>query len=302
MRGSASTRSSPTSAAPTPSSSSAGRCAACAPISAGCSATLSARPAATRPCARSSPMSLAFRVRHQRQNQRGRKVYSLHAPEVECIGKGKAHRPYEFGVKVSVATTLVRSKGGQFIAHVKALPGTPYDGHTLATLIPEIETSSARAPPASSPTAATAATTRPRPQAEGLHLRPEARRHGGDQARLAPSLGGRAHHRPRQERAPHGPQLPQGNPRRRRQRRPRRRRLQLRRLLAWLAALWRVLIMALLADAHGAPLPGSATPDFSSPRRKSRTPPTSRSTKSTARISSDLQLTTLRKLKLRGIR
>jgi hypothetical protein len=35
------------------------------------------------------------------QRQRGPKVYSLHAPEVECIGKGKAHRPYEFGVKVS---------------------------------------------------------------------------------------------------------------------------------------------------------------------------------------------------------
>ena len=86
------------------------------------------------------PLSLAFRVRHQRQNQRGRKIYSLHAPEVECIGKGKAHRPYEFGVKVSVATTLHRSKGGQFIAHVKALPGAPYDGHTLATIIPEIET------------------------------------------------------------------------------------------------------------------------------------------------------------------
>ena len=86
------------------------------------------------------PLSLAFRVRHQRQNQRGRKVYSLHAPEVECIGKGKAHRPYEFGVKVSVATTLNPSKGGQFIAHVKALPGNPYDGHTLETIIPEIET------------------------------------------------------------------------------------------------------------------------------------------------------------------
>ena len=86
------------------------------------------------------PLSLAFRVRHQRQNQRGRKVDSLHAPEVECIGKGKAHRPYEFGVKVSVATTLTRSKGGQFIAHVKALPGNPYDGHTLKTVIPEIET------------------------------------------------------------------------------------------------------------------------------------------------------------------
>src|SRR6202046_3262386 len=59
---------------------------------------------------------LARRVREQRQNQRGSKVYSLHAPEVECIGKGKAHRPYEFGVKVSIATTLHHSKGGQFIA------------------------------------------------------------------------------------------------------------------------------------------------------------------------------------------
>jgi IS5 family transposase len=86
------------------------------------------------------PLMLARRVREQRQHQRGRKVYSLHAPEVECIGKGKAHRPYEFGVKVSIATTLHRSKGGQFIAHAKAMPGNPYDGHTLATVIPEIET------------------------------------------------------------------------------------------------------------------------------------------------------------------
>jgi len=85
------------------------------------------------------PLSLAFAVREQRQNQRGKKIYSLHAPEVECIAKGKAHRPYEFGVKVSVATTLNRSKGGQFIAHAKALPGNPYDGHTLATVIPEME-------------------------------------------------------------------------------------------------------------------------------------------------------------------
>jgi hypothetical protein len=88
------------------------------------------------------PLMLARRARDQRQHQRGRKVYSLHAPEVECIGKGKgkAHRPYEFGVKVSLATTLHRSKGGQFIAHAKALPGNPYDGHTLATVSPEIET------------------------------------------------------------------------------------------------------------------------------------------------------------------
>src|SRR6187431_3442715 len=81
----------------------------------------------------------ARRVRDQQQRQRGPKVYSLHAPEVECIGKGKAHRPYEFGVKVSVATPLHRCKGGQFVAHVAALPGNPYDGHTLATVIPAME-------------------------------------------------------------------------------------------------------------------------------------------------------------------
>jgi transposase, IS5 family len=78
-------------------------------------------------------------VLSQDRRQRGRKVYSLHAPEVECIGKGKAHRPYEFGVKVSVATTVKRSAGGQFVAHVAALPGNPYDGHTLATVIPQMQ-------------------------------------------------------------------------------------------------------------------------------------------------------------------
>jgi IS5 family transposase len=84
-------------------------------------------------------LSLARRVREQQRGQRGPKLYSLHAPEVECIGKGKPHKPYEFGVKVSVATPLKHSKGGQFVAHVQALPGNPYDGHTLAEVIPAIE-------------------------------------------------------------------------------------------------------------------------------------------------------------------
>ena len=84
-------------------------------------------------------LALTRRVRDQPARQRGPKVYSLHAPEVECIGKGKAHRPYEFGVKVSVATTLAHAKGGQFVTHVKALPGNPYDGHTLKTVIPDME-------------------------------------------------------------------------------------------------------------------------------------------------------------------
>src|SRR6202030_2936747 len=84
-------------------------------------------------------LALARQVLDQKQHQRGPKVYSLHAPEVECIGKGKAHRPYEFGVKVSVATTLAHAKGGQFVTHAKAMPGNPYDGHTLKTVIPDME-------------------------------------------------------------------------------------------------------------------------------------------------------------------
>lgn len=86
-------------------------------------------------------LARARTVREQRQRERGKKLYSLHAPEVECIGKGKAHKPYEFGVKVSVATSLHRCAGGQFVAHVAAISGNPYDGHTLAAVIPAIEAS-----------------------------------------------------------------------------------------------------------------------------------------------------------------
>ncbi len=82
-----------------------------------------------------APLSKAMQIRAQRQNQRGWKLYSWHAPETECIGKGKAHRPYEFGVKVSIATTNRRCKGGQFVLHARALPGNPYDGHTLKDVI-----------------------------------------------------------------------------------------------------------------------------------------------------------------------
>lgn len=51
------------------------------------------------------PLSCASQIRSQQQRQRGWKLYSFHAPEVECIGKGKARAPYEFGVKTSIATT-----------------------------------------------------------------------------------------------------------------------------------------------------------------------------------------------------
>ena len=67
------------------------------------------------------------------------KLYALHAPEVECIGKGKARTRYEFGVKTSIAVTNARTAGGQFIVGMRALPGSPYDGHTLSGQIEQVE-------------------------------------------------------------------------------------------------------------------------------------------------------------------
>ena len=84
-------------------------------------------------------LGLAVRVRFQDHRQRGPKVYALHAPEVECIGKGKARAPYEFGCKVSIATPVTKPKGGQFVLHAKALHGNPFDGHTLGPVVTELE-------------------------------------------------------------------------------------------------------------------------------------------------------------------
>jgi IS5 family transposase len=70
------------------------------------------------------------------------KLYAFHAPEVECIAKGKARTPYEFGVKVTVATTL---KEG-FVVGMRSMPGNPYDGHTLAETIEQVEILTARTP------------------------------------------------------------------------------------------------------------------------------------------------------------
>jgi transposase, IS5 family len=62
------------------------------------------------------------------------KLYALHAPEVECISKGKARTPYEFGVKVSIATTL---KEG-LVVGMRSMPGNPWDGHTLAETLEQV--------------------------------------------------------------------------------------------------------------------------------------------------------------------
>jgi IS5 family transposase len=69
------------------------------------------------------------------QRKSKNKLYSIDAPEVECISKGKAHKRYEFGCKVSVATTNV----GDWVVGVDALHGNPYDGHTLADAVSQTE-------------------------------------------------------------------------------------------------------------------------------------------------------------------
>jgi len=62
------------------------------------------------------------------------KLYSWHAPEVECIAKGKTHKKYEFGCKASYATT----NKSNFIVGALALAGKPYDGHTLKGVLAQI--------------------------------------------------------------------------------------------------------------------------------------------------------------------
>lgn len=79
-------------------------------------------------------LSLTQRLLTQKRHDKN-KLYSLHAPEVECISKGKAHRKYEFGCKVSVATT---SKDN-WIVGVEALHDNPFDGHTLKGALQQIK-------------------------------------------------------------------------------------------------------------------------------------------------------------------
>lgn len=63
------------------------------------------------------------------------KVYSIHEPHVECIAKGKAHKRYEFGNKVS----LVVTNRPNWIVGVEALHGNPFDGHTLAAAVDQVK-------------------------------------------------------------------------------------------------------------------------------------------------------------------
>ena len=76
----------------------------------------------------------ADRIRRQQPKDKN-KLYSLHEPEVQCISKGKAHKRYEFGQKVAVATT---NRSNWFVAST-LMEGNPYDGHTLSETLMTVE-------------------------------------------------------------------------------------------------------------------------------------------------------------------
>jgi IS5 family transposase len=79
-------------------------------------------------------LQLAHRLLAQERDSKN-KLYSVHAPEVECIAKGKAHKRYEFGCKASYVTT---SKSN-WVVGAHALHGNPYDGHTLSDALRQAE-------------------------------------------------------------------------------------------------------------------------------------------------------------------
>ena len=95
---------------------------------------------------RAKAASILARVKRllEQQPKDKNKLYSLHAPEVECISKGKARQSYEFGVKVTVALT---HKEG-LVVGMRSLPGNPYDGHTLPEAIEQVSILTAQKPKA----------------------------------------------------------------------------------------------------------------------------------------------------------
>ena len=78
-------------------------------------------------------LALVSQLLHQ-QSKGADKIYALHEPEVDCISKGKARVRYEFGCKVSVATTLDEG----FVVGMRSFAGNPYDGHTLREALEQV--------------------------------------------------------------------------------------------------------------------------------------------------------------------
>lgn len=76
----------------------------------------------------------AKQIRQQQKSDSG-KLYSMHAPEVECIAKGKVHKRYEFGCKVVLVTT----SASNWIVGAAAVHGNPYDGATLSDVMAQTQ-------------------------------------------------------------------------------------------------------------------------------------------------------------------
>ena len=79
---------------------------------------------------------------HAQQRGSKNKLFALHAPEVECLAKGKARTPYEFGVKVSVAVTAREG----LVVGMRSMPGNPYDGHTVDSQLEQVQILTGEAP------------------------------------------------------------------------------------------------------------------------------------------------------------
>ena len=78
-------------------------------------------------------LAMAHRLFKQKRRDKN-KLYSIHAPETECISKGKAHKRYEFGVKASFATT----NDTGYVVGARSCPGNPFDGHTLSDQLEQV--------------------------------------------------------------------------------------------------------------------------------------------------------------------
>ena len=81
-------------------------------------------------------LSLYTKVVTQKRTDKD-KIYSIHKPFTRCLAKGKAHKQYEFGNKVGLITTS--NKGKKIILGIKSFLQTPYDGHTIESLLEQME-------------------------------------------------------------------------------------------------------------------------------------------------------------------
>jgi len=81
-----------------------------------------------------SLLNIAKKLFMQKKDDKN-KIYSIHEQDVECIAKGKSHKKYEFGCKVSITSTVTSN----WIVGANAFHSNPYDGHTLIPSIAQVE-------------------------------------------------------------------------------------------------------------------------------------------------------------------